>query len=64
MNDVQLMAVAATYATHNEHVGRTSVHLEKLGPPITEIKRLQIYALDGTATRSEIDHIVYCITYI
>ena len=29
LNVVQLMAEAATYATHNEYVGRTSMHLAK-----------------------------------
>ena len=46
----QLVAVAATYATHNKRKRRRSMTSAGFEPTIVAITRLQIYDLDHTAT--------------
>ena len=43
-------AVAATYTTHNKHMGRTSMPSARIEPAILRIEHLQTSALDRTAT--------------
>ena len=46
----QLVVKAATGATHTVHKGRTSMPSSGFEPAISEIKRLQTYAVDRTVT--------------
>jgi hypothetical protein len=46
----QPFAEAANYATRNKHKGKTFIPSAGFEPAITATKRLQTYALDGTAT--------------
>jgi hypothetical protein len=43
-------AVAATYTTHNKHMGRTSTPSARIEPAILRIEHSQNSALDRTAT--------------
>jgi hypothetical protein len=43
-------AVAATYTTHNKHMGRTSMPSARIEPAILRIENTQTSALDRTAT--------------
>lgn len=72
------VAKAATYSTQNKHNRRISTLLTGFEPAISEIERLEAYALDRTATEMtlalfasvitpafiEASHVVYCSTIL
>jgi hypothetical protein len=50
----QLVAETATYTTHNKHKKRASMPSARFEPAIPAIQRLQTYALDRTATDTQL----------